>query len=81
MVLKPDRILSGIAGIIGLVVEVQPVGWVERSDTHHVIQQGDGFRKCSTHPTRYRAMERYVTVAARADGFALSAVSTYSARD
>jgi hypothetical protein len=31
--------------------------------------------------TAYRAMERYFTVAARADGFALSAVSTYSARD
>ncbi len=23
------------------------------SDTHHVIQLGDGFRKCSTHPTRW----------------------------
>jgi hypothetical protein len=23
-------------------------------DTHHVIQQGDGFRKCSTHPTRFK---------------------------
>ncbi len=58
----------------------QPVGWVERSDTHHVVaspcwraqlssqlslpggfffelpwdvQQGDGFRKGSTHPTGY----------------------------
>jgi hypothetical protein len=26
----------------------KPVGWVERSDTHHVIEQGDGFRKGST---------------------------------
>jgi hypothetical protein len=58
----------------------QPVGWVERSDTHQVVaspcwrarmtdhrrdlivrgffferpQQGDGFRKCSTHPTGCR---------------------------
>jgi hypothetical protein len=26
---------------------IQPVGWVERSDTHHVmdVQRGDGFRK------------------------------------
>jgi hypothetical protein len=31
----------------------QPVGWVERSDTHHVVQQGDGFRKGSTHPTGF----------------------------
>jgi hypothetical protein len=37
----------------------EPVGWVERSDTHHARVklylgdgQGDGFRKCSTHPTR-----------------------------
>jgi hypothetical protein len=30
----------------------QFVGWVERSDTHHGIQQGDGHRKCSTHPAR-----------------------------
>ncbi len=32
----------------------QLVGWVERSDTHHLsmrAQQGDGFRKGSTHPT------------------------------
>ena len=24
---------------------MEPAGWVERSDTHHVIQQGDGFRE------------------------------------
>ena len=34
----------------------QLVGWVERSDTHHivanigVVRQGDGVRKRSTHP-------------------------------
>ena len=39
----------------------QRVGWVERSDTHHVDHFNkqdmtraavDGFRYCSTHPTR-----------------------------
>jgi hypothetical protein len=29
------------------------VGWVERSDTHDVVQQVDGFRKRSPHPTGY----------------------------
>ena len=30
------------------------VGWVERSETHHLsyTRKHDGFRKCSTHPTR-----------------------------
>ena len=32
----------------------QPVGWVERSDTHHrAARIDDGFRKGSTHPTGY----------------------------
>ena len=40
--------------------QAQRVGWVERSDTHHVDHfdeqnmiraAGDGFRECSTHPT------------------------------
>jgi len=28
------------------------VGWVERSETHRISRGFDGFRKCSTHPTR-----------------------------
>jgi hypothetical protein len=32
----------------------QLVGWVERSETHRglAMARHDGFRKCSTHPTR-----------------------------
>jgi hypothetical protein len=37
--------------MVHLAMMEKPVGWEERSDTHHVIQQGDGFRKGSTHPT------------------------------
>jgi hypothetical protein len=33
------------------LTKAEPVGWVERSDTHLVVQQGDGFRKGLTHPT------------------------------
>ena len=42
----------------------QPVGWVERSDTHHcAARRDDGFRKGSTHPTPL-----WVISAARFDG-------------
>jgi hypothetical protein len=37
------------------------VGWVERSDTHHLSMravQDDGFRKGSTHPTGWEKMSR-----------------------
>src|SRR3954467_15532572 len=38
--------------VAGRMAGVQPVGWVERSDTHRrQIDRRDGFRKGSTHPT------------------------------
>ena len=41
---------------------VQPVGWLDRSDAHQIVAalhgQGDGYRKCSTHPTSYK-QERF----------------------
>ncbi len=43
---------------IGARDKVMGFGWVERSDTHHIsiaARQRDGFRECSTHPSRYPA--------------------------
>ena len=46
------RIFSRLHGGVRIA---RRVGWVERSDTHHATRRFiDGFRKGSTHPTRWR---------------------------